>query len=351
MGTAVKVVLFSKKPNPTRAKLPRRSRRGPEVEAYPFSHMRRVLPILEGGLLVYADVSGLSDVERIRAIALLAKRPGLLFGLIDPAGKVSDPASLFHAGAVDYIGREFRRTGLTAKRLERVLAFAEAGRPRAGAEPEQPAEPPASLEGWPGVVPGRESPFAFLYVEVDGAEDMKRRYGQENLSHALDTFRAFIERLVALHEGRIWMWTGFGGLALFPLRATDTRVRWEPSGGCSPVVCGLRIAMSRIFFDVEESPLPSRLCFRMALSVGSTIYRETDTGGIVSDSLNSIFHLGQKFVRPGQFLLTEEALDLAPQRLRGACVPAGSFEGRRIHRMVTPWYPTPKREGECTSVD
>ena len=345
----MKVVLFSKKPNPTRAKLPRRSRSGPEVEAHPFSHMRRVLPTLEAGLLVYVDVSGLSDVERIRAIALLAKRPGLLFGLIDPASKVPDVASLFHAGAIDYIGREFRRTGLTAKRLEKVLAFAEATRPRA--EPERPAEPAVALEGWPGVVPGREHPFAFLFVEVDGADDMKRRYGQENLSHALDTFRAFIERIVPLHEGRIWMWTGFGGLTLFPLRATETRARWEPSGGYSPVVCGLRIAMSRIFFDVEESPLPSRLSFRMALSVGSTIYREKDTGEIVSDSLNSIFHLGQKFARPGQFLLTEEALDLAPQRLRGACVPAGSFEGRRIHRMVTPWYPTSKREGECPSVD
>jgi class 3 adenylate cyclase len=299
--------------------------------------------------MVYADVSGLSDVERARAIGLLAKSGGLLFGLIDPAGKVSDVASLFHAGAVDYIGKEFRRTGLQAKRLERVLAFAGAGRSRA--QTPKPEQSPSAADGWAGVVTGKENPFAFLLVEADGAEEMKRRYGQENLSHALETFRAFIERLVAQHEGRIWMWTGFGGLALFPLRPAEAHARYEPSGGSSPVVCGLRIALSRIFFDVEESPLPSPLSFRMALSTGTTIYREKDTGGIVSDSLNSIFHLGRKFAGPGQFLLTETALDLAPQRLRSACLPAGSFEGRRILKMAMPSHPASRREEECPPAD
>ncbi|MCX7037927.1 MAG: hypothetical protein NT005_02160 [Spirochaetes bacterium] len=345
----MRVVVFTKKPIAARAKFPRRPRRGPEVEVHPLAHMRRVLPTLEAGLLVYADVSCLSDIERARTIALLAKTDGLLFGLIDPAGKVSDVANLFHAGAVDYIGKEFRRTGLPAKRLERVLAFAGARRPRA--QPPQPEQSPSVVDGWAGVVPGEEQPFAFLLVEVDGADEMKRRYGQENLSHALSTFRAFIERLVAQHDGRIWMWTGFGGLALFPLRAAEAHARWEPSSGSSPVVCGLRIALSRIFFDVEESPLPSRLSFRMALSTGTTIYREKDTGGIVSDSLNSIFHLGRKFAGPGQFLLTETALDLAPQRLRGSCTPAGSFEGKRILKMAMPCYPGSRREEECPSAD
>ena len=331
----MRVVVFTKKPIAARAKFPRRPRRGPEVEVHPLAYMRRVLPTLEAGLLVYADVSGLSDIERARTIALLAKTDGLLFGLIDPAGKVSDVANLFHAGAVDYIGKEFRRTGLPAKRLERVLAFAGARRPRA--QPPQPEQSPSVADGWAGVVPGEERPFAFLLVEVDGADEMKRRYGQENLSHALSTFRAFIERLVAQHDGRIWMWTGFGGLALFPLRAAEAHARWEPSSGSSPVVCGLRIALSRIFFDVEESPLPSRLSFRMALSTGHTYYHENDTGRIVSDAINSIFHLGRRFVRAGQFMLTAEACENAPPPIRGLLQPAGVFEGRRIFRMQIPW--------------
>ncbi len=345
----MRVVVFAKKPNAVRAKFPRRPRTGPEVEVLPLVHIRRVLPTLEPGLLVYADASGLSEVERARTIALLAKSDMLLFGLIDPAGKVSDVASLFHAGAVDYIGKEFRRTGLPAKRVERVLAFARARRPQS--LPSRSERLPAASDAWAGVAPGKEHPFAFMLVEVDGADEMKRRYGQENLSQALATFRAFIERLVVQHDGRIWMWTGFGGLALFPLRAAEVSARWEPAGSSSPIVCGLRIALSRIFFDVEESPLPSRLSFRMALSSGTTVYREKDKGAIVSDSLNSIFHLGQKFAGPGQFVLTEESLDLAPQRLRGACVPAGSFEGRRILRMLMPRYPSSRREEECSSAD
>jgi hypothetical protein len=101
-------------------------------------------------------------------------------------------------------------------------------------------------------------------------------------------------------------------------------------------VCGLRILLSSIFYDVEESLLPGRLSFRMALSLGATVYHEHDTGRIVSDAINSIFHLGQRFTPPGQFLLTAEAYDLVPPALREFFLPSGTFEGRRILRMLRP---------------
>ena len=132
------------------------------------------------------------------------------------------------------------------------------------------------------------------------------------------------------------MWTRFGGLALFPL-----------GDGDSPApLCGLRILLSRIFYDAEVSLLPWPLSFRMALTVGSTVYLESDTGGIVSESINSIFHLGKRFASPGQFLLTTEAAALAPAPLQGYFVPAGTFEGRRILRMLQPLPSHGEREGD-----
>jgi hypothetical protein len=194
----------------------------------------------------------------------------------------------------------------------------------------------AGSDGWAEIVPGREYRFAFLYIEADDAEELKKRYEPANLASAMETFRGFIDRTVTQHGGRLWMWSRFGGLALFPLRG----------GTCLAPQCGLRILLSRIFYDVEESLLPGRLSFRMALSVGSTVYQKSNTGGIVSDGINSIFHLGQRFARPGQFLLTEEAFELSPQQLRGYILPAGTYEGRRIMRMLRPVPAVGNREND-----
>jgi hypothetical protein len=107
----------------------------------------------------------------------------------------------------------------------------------------------------------------------------------------------------------------------------------------------MKIMLARVFYDVEESLLPGRLSFRMALSVGSTVYHARDTGRIVSDAVNSIFHLGRRYAEPGQFLLTAEAGELLAAPLRAFTVPAGSFEGRRVQRVLMP-ISLASREGD-----
>ena len=190
-----------------------------------------------------------------------------------------------------------------------------------------PLDVPAEVgDGWADIVSGQEHSFAFLFVEVDDAEELKKRHEPENLAGAMATFREFIERMVKQHGGRLWMWSRFGGLGLFPLHE---RTPFAP-------LCGLRILLSSVFYDYEESILPGRLSFRMALSVGTTVYKEGDTGRIVSDAVNSIFHLGRRFTGPGQFLITADAYELVPPPLRVFFQAAGSYEGRRIHRMLRP---------------
>lgn len=335
------VVVFSKKPASSRTKFPRRPRTGPEVEVYPTVQLRRVLPGLAAGTLVYLDLGGLGEVERRRWLALLLKRRDILHGVIDPQGKEPDVAGLFHAGAVDYIGREFRSTSLSAKRVQRVLAWARATG-RGGSCPPEAAT--LSTEGWDSVVQGRPHDFAFLFVEVDSVDAMKRRHGAENLAAVMDSFRSYIERMVSPHDGRLWTWAAFGGLILFPL--PQKAAAGDPLASGSPVLCGLRIGLSRVLYDAEESPLPAILSFRMALSRGSIVYKERDTGSVIAESLNAIFHLGQKFAKPGQFVMAEDALDLVPQRLRSIIQPAGVFEGKKVHRVLTPRYPPLPKESE-----
>jgi hypothetical protein len=314
--------------------------RGPAgVERRPLAELKSALAEMPEEAVVYLDVTGLSERERTRLVASTIKAAGRRVGVLDPAGRVKDVAALFHAGAVDYLGKSPGIRGLTSRRLAAVRSYSEgsvevpAVASRSGSAPERDGGAttvgraiPAGSDPWESIQDGREHGFAFLFIEVDDAEELKKRYEASNLASAMDTFRAFIERIVTPSAGRLWMWSRFGGLVLFPLR----------DGEFPAALCGLRILLSRIFYDAEESPLPGRLSFRMAVSVGATVYKPGDTGRIVSDAVNSIFHLGRRFTRPGQYLLTADAAALTPEPLRPCLVPAGTYEGRRILRMLQP---------------
>jgi class 3 adenylate cyclase len=308
-----------------------------EREIRPFSQLKKALPSLEVAPLVYLDVQGLSEKERLRLLRVIAANPRVRFCILDPAGDMRDVASVFHAGAVDYVGKGMASTRTTAKRRSAPLLYAK--RIGVGHDASSPPEVPLDVQaavsdGWAEIQPGHEHSFAFLFIEVDEAEELKKRHEPENLAAAMATFREFVERIVAQHGGRLWMWSRFGGLVLFPLH--------EPAPFAP--ICGLRILLSSILYDVEESLLPGRLSFRMALSVGSTVYHDGDTGRIVSDAVNSIFHLGRRFTGAAQFLVTADAHELVPPQLRGFFQPAGTYEGRRIYRMLRPSSTSGMRE-------
>jgi hypothetical protein len=335
----MKVLLFAASPTSLRRLRALRNRKTIQFEVLPLARLRSTLPGTEAEALVYIDVGGLGERERSRALAAISDFPRLRFGIIDSTGAVKDVAALFHSGAVDYIGKKITPAALTAGRLSVVEDYAPAhdGTAVDGGETDQGdgLTTWVAAESWAGIVAGREYRFAFLFVEADNAEELKKRHEPDNLATAMETFRGYVEGIVTLHGGRLWMWSRFGGLALFPLR----------DAACPVVLCGLRLMLSQIFYDAEVSLLPGPLSFRMALSIGSTIYHENDTGGIVSDAINSIFHLGRRYAHPGRFVMTEEAAQLAPAQLREHCAAEGTFEGRRILRMLRPRSMSGERDG------
>jgi class 3 adenylate cyclase len=334
----MKVLVFTGSPAAFRRIASMRNKKTLPLEILPLASLRSSLPDKGVGAILYIDVRGLSERERSRALAAISDYPRLRFGVIDPAGAVKDVAALFHAGAVDYLGKGIPATVLTARRLSVITAYAPDDDVQSPDQEENPGQDEQSTRteagDWSGIAAGGEYRFAFLFIEADDAEELKKRHEPENLSIAMETFRAYVDGIVSQHGGRLWMWSRFGGLALFPLHAAT----------CPAALCALRIMLSRVFYDAEESLLPGPLSFRMALSVGTTVYHENDTGGIVSDAINSIFHLGRRFTRSGQFFMTEEAAALVPDPLREYCVPQGTFEGRRIQRMLRPLSMNGERE-------
>jgi len=310
------------------------------IERRHIKELESVLSDLPADTLIYLDVGGLTQAEGSRLLRATLNKAGRRVGIIDPKGSVRDVAALFHAGAVDYIRKSTGAGALSLRRIAAVRSYMSLVSAVPDDVPPAPVLPALAAikrlgsarlpggggSGWEGVEDGNEHNFAFLYVEVDDVDEMRKHYEPDSLSKAMETFREFVFKMVSPSGGRLWMWSRFSGLVLFPLRALDFPAP----------LCGLRILLSRVLFDAEESPLPGRLSFRMALSIGSTAYTAGDPGRIVSEGINSIFHLGRRFARPGQFLFTWEAAVLTPEPLRSCLTPEGTFEGRRILRMLQP---------------
>lgn len=312
-------------------KAPRRpKRRG--IEHAPPARLADILPSLAPGDLLYLDVSAFTAAEARSRLRQLLGRGDLFVGVIDPKGAVDDVPALFHEGAVDYLDGAAWKTGLSSRRINRVAAYVRALR----RYPEAEGRPPAvarigrpSGSDWTGIREGEEYTFSLLYIELDGAEGLELRFGAANLTEALASFRSYVERSVAPFGGRTWIWSRFGGIVLFPFDG-----RREQSAPC-----GLSMVLYKYLYDIEESRFPHFVSWRMAAHVGDVVWRERATGTLVSDTLNSIFHLGQQYVPAGAFHVTDEIRQLAGEALRRFFVPAGQFEGRRIWRMRRPVTP------------
>jgi len=279
--------------------------------------------------LLYVDINGFTAEKRDQTLKYLSKIRGLVYGIIDGRGVLKDPASLFHSGASDYLGKDMKQ--IDTRRLRQVTAFASVK--------EGPAQEGnrrrASLveccipsgEDWRGVKTGQEYTFYLMFAELDNQTALKNQFSDIQLNIAVNKFKNFIERMVASEHGRIWMWNEFGGLILFPYSGLSF----------GAVMACMRIILSRKLFSVEELNFKKLVSYRIALHIGNTVYRKRgDTGTIISSSINTIFHLGKKYVKPGNFYITANVYRNLSQKVKKTFRAAGSFEGHEIMRMRLP---------------
>jgi hypothetical protein len=309
---------------------PAPKRRG--VEHVPPARLAEFLPTLAPGDLLYLDLSALAAAEARSRLKQLLARTDVFLGVIDPKGMIDDVPALFHDGAVDYVDGAAWKAGLAPRRISRAAAYARALKRYPD---EERQEAPAVRRCRPSgadfsrLREGEEYTFSLLFIELDGAEGLELRFGAANLTEALASFRAYVERSAAPFGGRTWIWSRFGGIVLFPF--DGRREQAAP--------CGLSMTLYKYLYDIEESRFPHFVSWRMAAHLGQIAWREHATGTLVSEALNSAFHLGQQFVPAGSFHVTDDIRELAGAPLRKFFAPAGQFEGRRIWRMRRPLAP------------
>ncbi len=296
---------------------------------YPSGDFKSFLKTCPRDTFVYVDVSSLADAERNQLLSLFKKYYDICFGVLDPQGIIGDVAELFYAGSCDYMGSEMLKNVVPAKRIKRCADFCA---PRMSAAAKDSGDPRSSCylpsgNNWDSVKSGHEYTFCFMFIELDHQREFKKAFGDAYSKKVINAFRSFIESTVTPDGGRIWIWMEYGGLILFPFDGLR----------CGSILTAFRLILARKTIRAEYPHFTSLPTYRIALHLGNTVYKSRgETGTIVSDSINSIFHLGQQYMEPGNLYLTKEISEFAPNGLERMFLPAGKYEDREILRMRLP---------------
>lgn len=299
-----------------------------DVAFFQVDQLKKELRRIVGHALVYLDVSSCDQRVLDRALKCAAERSNYRCGVVDPEGCICDPAALFHQGAVDYLGPDLFGTRVSLERLEAAAAYAGLHIKKKPSTRSK-AESGAKLSGtnWESVRQGQEYTFFMLYAVLDRYQEIKDRQAAGQVSKLVSLYREYLENAFAPAGGMLWIWNEPAGLFLFPF---DGRTH-------DPVIACMRLMLNKKIFNVEK--IGSTICYsyRFALHLGDTMFRRRgDTEQIVSEAVNYIFHIGQRFIEDGNLYITEEVTGVLPSNLRKVFLPAGSFEGKNVLRFNLP---------------
>jgi hypothetical protein len=291
-----------------------------DLEVLPITAFSRGYRKKLPGAFVYIDASGLGNGRLIEMGSKISEVEGCAWGVLDRGGEIPDPASLFFAGAKDYLGPPLLKGGstqgrqLNAARLGAALEFARLGQNKA-ARPELP------FPGWEGLPENTEIAVRFCYAAVAPQQELLERIGEKRLNKLREDFAAFLGPWSKECNGIVWIKEPAGSLVLFPPR----------DEGMNPVLAAFRLLLDRALVGYEVFRLEAPLSFRFAFHAGRTMWRRPGaTGTIVSEDVNFVFHLGVKLAGDGLITLSTEAERSIPPYLRDLFAASGDFEGRSL---------------------
>ena len=311
------------------------------VRYHPVDELRGWLRNGRTNALVYVDIGSMSENAGTRMLRQLSRLSDVPHSVIDPGNRISDPAALLRAGAVDYLNRSLFAEGVSPRRIDEIEEFVSNTYPDALIQPvrrEEVADSAAdgrafvvSGGDWSHVRAGKEYSFYMLFAELDNAVDYANRTSERYTMSVVGSFQRLLEQTTAPYQGRLWIWRDFGGVVLFPFDGQT----------CQAVLPCIRMILNRPLDNIEQFDLKTSLSYRFSLHLGNTVYQNKGaTAHIVSDSINYVHHLGQKFTLPGNFTLTSHVYQRTPEKLQPLFKPIGSYEGRAVYRMRLPLRPT-----------
>jgi len=299
----------------------------------------------------YIDISGLSEEEEKKILTQAKKVCGdTTWGIIDPKGSLKDPALLIIEGASDYLGHGFMKDAkkIDAKRIASVSSWRKAMMRVHGAQEALAPVPPADgflksgvklpaasgFPGWKKIQSGKAIPFYLLYCSLQGKTALDARLQEKALAYVYRKFHTILINNFQDGDAQLWMDAGKDCLFLLPPKAQSVST---VIGACISLI----LAAPQIVMESFGLSIPANFVF--ALHYGMINYKPPGkTGTVVSDAINSVFHLGTKKAEPGRLTITGALPDISvPGVLQDMFTPCGDFEGRKIWQTKKFYYAKP----------
>jgi hypothetical protein len=178
-------------------------------------------------------------------------------------------------------------------------------------------------------------PFYLLYCSLVGKTSLSSRLGEKNYSQMHQRLLLYLYKNLQEAEGLAWMDSGKDCLFLLPPKAKSAELA---------VAACMRMLISAPLAVVETLNLSVQANFVFALHYGMVNYKPPgQTGTVVSDAVNFVFHLGAKKAEPGRLIISNEIPDgTVPKALEDCFFSAGVYEGREVwhtkkYNYIKPW--------------
>lgn len=336
-----RVIIFSDAKTPLKGFEPISKSSKWEISALPCSALRKEMRNPDENSLYVLDYASVPDSDKAKDLKYILKKDDFLRAVADRKNEINDPAELL-MNFCDYFGSGLLKEGIKPARISKFEDWLYSENPgssetASGPLPEGCPETPQAdssryiipENGWDGIKAGKEYSFYMMYTEVQIPQEWKKKSGNVHLNQIKQTFQAVAERYAAELNGRLWIWNEYGGLILFPFTGKT----------CTPVIMAVKLMLNRVLISIEDFHLHAPVNIRASMHLGTTKWHARgDTGTIISDSINSIFHLGTKYTPPDNFDITEEVYLQLNSGLRELFSNAGIFEERNIFRLCKPVF-------------
>ena len=269
-------------------------------------------------VLMYVDISLWVDEKRKQVISNLLKKKAVRVGVIDIKDSIHDSASYFHMGCVDFVQKSLLSDGITTSRYQRVLKF----KPFTQEELKISESSLYSSIGWSNIISGRKYIFGLMFIEIDNISNLRNDLGQSICEKLSSDLKNFLTDYLNLWNAYLWMWLDYGGIILFPYDGIH----------CDALEAAMELIINQDF--VRFSTIKRYVTFRIVLHLGKTLFNKRgETGEIVSDSVNTLFHLGQYLRKPASLYISETMKSFIPESLKDYFVKAGVFENYSILKL------------------
>lgn len=151
---------------------------------------------------------------------------------------------------------------------------------------------------WGFMVEGQEYPLTFASLDLVGSSRLAQRLSAHVMEQTLLAFREYIRAYVEIWNGRLWMWSGDGGLLVF--QGDDAQNRCV----IAMVACLLNLPV----FLLRKSRLPENVSLQMRIGIheGEAVYQK-DLRSIFSKSIRQTEEIQAKDCPVNGIALSEAA--------------------------------------------